>query len=495
MRLPNGENASISRAGITLIEILISIMILGVGLVSLATLFPIGLLRLRDAQRQSRSAYLFESAAADLASRGLLSKATFINPAISPWYITAPSGSYDPWIQDTPAGLLDWAGGGNNPQGAGVYRGLGGTGSTQYNTQLSLNALLPIPGPGLPVAYDPLWRFFTYSPTSGRNGFASTQSPPATVRDGYFLGLEQSEARFGNGIGFVRPSGDPLDGNPPNAWGLQRLTNLNPLAPTTWTAGPGTFVSPEDAIWQDPTVAGYSVPFSLPLQPVTSPSPVLPDLNMSGGALTYDWRFTWMFTGRRSDAYNGTSFEGDVVVFENRPFSIDNGQVAGETVVEAVFGYSGAIVGQATGATVGYGTGSSTLVILLWPKTDQNGNPIPDPVVKAGSWIADVTYQRNYQLAVNRFANAPANAPESAQRCHWYQVSHASTPADATGTPYQFSTLPSPYRYIQVWLSNKLQDKTLLQLNANGAPEPYTTNAALVSPYVVNVIPRAFVTP
>ena len=76
-----------------------------------------------------------------------------------------------------------------------------------------------------------------------------------------------------------------------------------------------------------------------------------------------------MFTGRRSDAYNGTSFEGDVVVFENRPFSIDNGQVAGETVVEAVFGYSGAIVGQATGATVGYGTGSSTLVILLWPNT------------------------------------------------------------------------------------------------------------------------------
>ena len=38
-------------AGITLTEILISILILGVGLVSLATLFPIGLLRLRDAQR------------------------------------------------------------------------------------------------------------------------------------------------------------------------------------------------------------------------------------------------------------------------------------------------------------------------------------------------------------------------------------------------------------------------------------------------------------
>ena len=37
-------------AGITLTEILISILILGVGLVSLATLFPIGLLRLREAR-------------------------------------------------------------------------------------------------------------------------------------------------------------------------------------------------------------------------------------------------------------------------------------------------------------------------------------------------------------------------------------------------------------------------------------------------------------
>ena len=59
-------------AGITLTEILISILILGVGLVSLATLFPIGLLRLREAQRQTRSAYLFESATADVAARGLL---------------------------------------------------------------------------------------------------------------------------------------------------------------------------------------------------------------------------------------------------------------------------------------------------------------------------------------------------------------------------------------------------------------------------------------
>ena len=94
--------------------------------------------------------------------------------------------------------------------------------------------------------------------------------------------------RFGYGIGTVRPNGDPFEQGqfPPNAWGLQRLTNLNPLFYTTARAV-ATFISPEDAVWQDPTVAGYSVPFPT-RQPVTSPSPVLPDLNMSGGALTYD---------------------------------------------------------------------------------------------------------------------------------------------------------------------------------------------------------------
>ena len=38
-----------ARSGITLTEILISILIMGVGLISLATLFPIGLVRLREA--------------------------------------------------------------------------------------------------------------------------------------------------------------------------------------------------------------------------------------------------------------------------------------------------------------------------------------------------------------------------------------------------------------------------------------------------------------
>src|SRR5579863_4577014 len=91
------------RSGITLTEILISILILGIGLISLATLFPIGLIRLRNAQRQTRSAYLFQSAASDLDTRNLLNKLSFTLPSLSPWNTTLAPAVYYPWAQDTPS--------------------------------------------------------------------------------------------------------------------------------------------------------------------------------------------------------------------------------------------------------------------------------------------------------------------------------------------------------------------------------------------------------
>ena len=46
-------------------------------MLSLATLFPLGLLRLRDAARSSRSAMLVETASNEIASRDLLYKPSF----------------------------------------------------------------------------------------------------------------------------------------------------------------------------------------------------------------------------------------------------------------------------------------------------------------------------------------------------------------------------------------------------------------------------------
>src|SRR3954453_12967963 len=93
------------RSGITLTEILISIMIMGVGLVSLATLFPLGMLRLREAARLSRSGYLAQSASSDLETRNLLGKQSFLTTLTGPWYSVPTFVTplpYDPWIQDTP---------------------------------------------------------------------------------------------------------------------------------------------------------------------------------------------------------------------------------------------------------------------------------------------------------------------------------------------------------------------------------------------------------
>ena len=136
------------RRGITLTEILISIMIMGIGLVSLATLFPIGLLRLREAQRQTRSAYLYESAAADTNARSLLNSTSFTYADLlnqqngfqfNYWYYSAnmnggTGGFYNPLVQDRAAYTLD----------------------PFDTTTLGFGANSPASGGyGLPFAYDP----------------------------------------------------------------------------------------------------------------------------------------------------------------------------------------------------------------------------------------------------------------------------------------------------------------------------------------------------
>ncbi len=466
--------------GITLIEILIGIMIMGIGLISLATLFPIGLLRLREAQRQSRSAYLLESAGADLATRGLFSTTTFINPYVSPWYFTKTS-SFDPWIQDTPSLGGDWAGGGTALL-VGAYSGLGGLGKAPY-TQPIQDGNPPIAGPGLPVAYDPLWRYQTIHPTTGVQGIAPND--PIV------------EARFGAGVGPLRLAG---------ADGLQRLTNLQTIPatnfPTNVVSILQAFVSPEDVVWQEASNPNYTVAFSgAPGLPVGPPSTVVPDLSIGPTAQPVsDWRYTWMFTGQRTDTFTGTVYDGSIVVFENRPFSIDavniatisDYQVAGEPVVLAVFGYSGlnaASVSVGTmidGTTVYYGSSNNT-VLLFWP------TGVTDPEIKPGSWIADVTYERQQQndLAFFQFGGVVGSGGPAAQRCYWYQVSRVTAPADLQGSAY--SAIGNG-RYIFVSTSSPLKAKTLLKLSGT-VTVPYHVNAALVSTFVVNVIPRTFVVP
>lgn len=416
------------RAGITLTEILIAIMILGVGMIALVTLFPIGLLRMRAATRMTRSALLFETAASELETRNLLSANSFINGL---------SGKYtvSPWVGDGAIG------------GATVYRGVTNSG---------------LPGPGLPVAYDPLWCAQTgvFPPTGTASG---------------------SLGRFGDGAspGYLR--NDPLTGSRHYAWGLQRVSNFNP---GLYSAGGGVtaavsagyqynivsniFVSQEDVVWNsenDKATAAAGV----------LASPVLPDLYMGGstsGFPTLDWRYTWFFTGTQSDADDATMFDGNVVICENRQFSVDTntGQVTGETVVEAIFGFA-----NSASANAYYGFNASRTVLLRWPAT------MPDPEVKVGDWIADVTYEVNLadDLTI-RTAQTKVGSVYPNQRCFWYQVAKKTAP-DTDVSP----GAPAGYRSMTVWVSTPLQAYTMLL-----GGQAQSLNVALIMPSVVNVFPR-----
>jgi hypothetical protein len=398
---------------------------------------------------------------------------------LTPWYVTlAPNGGqqYNPLIQDTPAYGQDFI-------QAGVAVGANSGNSGGY---------------GLPFAYDPLWRYQTVSTATGTNG--------------YYIG-DTFEARFASGIGFIR--NDPSDRGLPSAHGLQRVTNFNrpfiinagntvPIMPIS-NQVPSIFVSQEDVVWVD-----AQGPNSLNF------SPVLPDLdptfadNKKQGyqAPAIDWRYSWMFTGYQVSSSGGATFEGNIVIFENRPFGIaaelnppnptglagGTYRVAGETVVEAIFGHSRNVQG-------GYGAGADRTVLLRWYSSET------DPVVKPGDWIADVTYERNALTVYNpntnsgRFLNVPGfpgatppigvvnpsnnfewdNLP--AQRCFWYQVQKVTPAID---DPY--TNLTPPLRSMVVTVDRSLQARTIL----SGPGTPVVFNAALISPYVVNVIPQQF---
>ncbi len=455
------RSARHGRAGITLVEILISIMILGIGVISLATLFPIGMVRMRNAQRYTRSAFLFESAAADLGARDLLNTSSFVNTPINPglagntsntvgfnWYFTTISGYYNPWVQDTPGFGKDWYNGGT----AGAYRGWGGQGTQ--------NSLGFVAGEGLPCAYDPLWRFQT-----------------VIYPDPNAAAANPVEARFAAGSGLI------VNG------GLQRVTNL---PPAYFRSIIETFVSQEDLILQEST-GQYTDRDNGGV--LTSPSTVVPDLDMNS-APTIDWRYSWFFTGRRTDALSGSSFDGDIAICENRQFGMDalpgaaNPVVSGETVVEAVWGYS-TVADTSIPIKLPpgkfYGSRSAMRTVLLrWPTS------VPDPVVRVGGWIADVTYERSHFLANSL---DPINNPGRydflypGQRCHWYQVTKKTDVVDDPG--FGTGGNPTPYRRMTVFLGTPLKARTLMDSATGG---PVIPEAALVMPCVVNVVPRTVYT-
>ena len=472
--------AARARSGITLTEILIAILIMGVGLISLATLFPLGLLRLREATRSSRGGLTFETAANDIDTRVLFYKPSFTQT----WYWTLDNNKNivprDPFVQDA------------SPSGA--VLGVLASGTNQVIGGVNLGAVNNVGlTSGLPFCYDPLWRSITkVMPNSG------LADPTLTVQASFVSGVAPDEARFGAalfgaGLTPYAVRTDP-DGNPPSAHGLQRLSNFIPWSNAGFYLNyqyPFTsFNWSLLANQQPPDVAGNvftsndDVVFNSFTGNPNLPSPLLPD--MTTGGPQADYRFTWFVTGHQVDAGgNGAQFAGEVVVCDGRPFGWDTvpGQSfnapAGETVVEAIYGY-----GKPSGSgPQGTANGSDRSVLLRWPTS------ISDPQVRVGGWICDVTYERIPQNYRNRLVGGNAAFPVSAgslARCYWYQVAKRSDPqADTLAS----SASPVPYRSMTVTLTSPVRVKTLL--NASDGT-PAHVNVALVMPSVINVFPRAF---
>lgn len=467
------------RRGVTMTEVLIAIMILGIGMTSLMTLFPIGLMKLRDARRNNRSSLLAENVASDLKTRDLLSRYSFastLNAAgitngdtYNAWCdrVNRPRFSlFDPWSTDIQA----------------LYE------ININNSAQNASNVIQIHSPsgyGIPIVccYDPL--FFS--------NLVYTQSPAFTN----VAQLANPNLRFGRAFNNDLRT-DP-DGSRSSGFGLPRLTNIWPALAASG-AGPSMgninsvasiFVSQDDPVFPD--FENDANPKIIdPKAPSFRQNPILPlvDNAASGAYSLNDWEYSWIFTGKSRDR---NVFEGDMVIYNKRQFGVtmDNNSnitgVMGERVIEGIFGL-GSVPMTTNNGTMGYAAGNSRKVLLMWPKVDGAERP----EIKIGGWIADVTYEPYLSTTVSRFmqdfdGDGRPDVEHPGQRCHWYRIVQRSEVTDPYIAEPGLAGLTDREAMV-VTVDRPVVSKTLLQKNGAGY-QPVHVNAALIAPEVVSVFP------
>ena len=135
----------------------------------------------------------------------------------------------------------------------------------------------------------------------------------------------------------------------------------------------------------------------------------------------------------------------------------------------------------------GYGAGADRTVLLRWYATQPDpssrsatGSPT-SPTSAASRWSSAGSLSNNSPLAGSNPLNKGEWDNLPAQRCFWYQVQKVN--------PAQSDPHWAPaFRSMTVYVNRPLEAKTLLDGNGN----PVVLNAALICPYVVNVIPQTF---
>ena len=171
-------------------------MIMGVGLVSLATLFPLGLMRLRAAADVSLGLpdRVGRGRRGDAQPPGRRRSSPRAHYGISLWYLTA-GDVFDPWIQDTPS-----AGQRLHAMSGSIADGEDSAASPSFVRRRHPRTTRSWPGPGLPVADDPLWRdqhrhpFRHDAGAIGIRRLPSSGSPAGIAADHQFQPLRTSSS-------------------------------------------------------------------------------------------------------------------------------------------------------------------------------------------------------------------------------------------------------------------------------------------------------------
>lgn len=442
------------RRGVTMTEVLIAIMILGIGMTSLMTLFPIGLMKIREARRNNRASLLAENVASDLKTRDLLNRYSFA-ATLSATGLTGGT-LFDPWSVDVQA-LADPA----------AYKA-GNVVSIDNSTNL-----------GIPVVccYDPLfWSNLAFTQSS------AFQKVTQLVRP---------ELRFGRAFGNDLRR-DP-DGNRASGFGLPRLTNIWPALAASPLPSMGNinavasiFVSQDDPVF--PEFENEALPSGGRQSPIL---PLMGDSSIGLYAMN-EWEYSWIFTGKSRDR---NVFEGDMVVFHKRQLYVNTDLndgvtgIAGERAIEGIFGL-GTIPLTINGGQLGYAAGPNRKVLLMWPKADGT----EPPEVRVGSWIADVTYEPYLDITKNRFlgdydSDGRPDAEHGGQRCHWYRVVQKSdVTAPSAANPGYGTSFDNTHEAMIVTVDRPVVSKTLLQ-KAGAGFAPVHVNVALIVPEVVAVFP------
>ena len=361
-------------------------------------------------------------------------------------------------------------------------------------------------GPGLPFAYDPLWRYQTVSTANGTPGYylGDTVSRPGSAPGSAFIRPDPRTTAT------ARPARTACSGSPTSTGPTSRSTTVVPIMPASLFV-PSIFVSQEDVVWQEPNAMQHLHGRRQLERPDTSPSPrpspVIPDLSIVAARAAAVARLALLLDVHRPAEPTPATrrrFDGNIVIFENRPFGIQPPSTC-RTRRDAPADLPGRRRDRRRGdlrlqrqrhrrpadhgrrATA---TGADRTVLLRWPTT------MPDPVVKVGDWIADVTYERQPGRRLSAVAStADQSHRRAASRTRPTTASGTTCrPSAASGTRSRRScrpaTDPDARPIIARWLSTSTRS-----LQARTRPDRATArrsciNAALIAPNVVNVIPQ-----